>query len=109
AEAVNQTLRFVAEHSGSGSSIIYDYIYTAALKTADRRGEIVRMQRAQRFTGEGLVFGIEEGAVEAFLQTRGYTQIKNVTSAELTKAYCTGVNQARSVAPIYAIVHATVE
>ncbi|MCJ7736437.1 MAG: SAM-dependent methyltransferase, partial [Anaerolineae bacterium] len=47
AEAVNQTLRFVAEHSGSGSSIIYDYIYTAALKTADRRGEIVRMQRAQ--------------------------------------------------------------
>jgi hypothetical protein len=31
-----------------------------------------------------------------------------VTSEELRKAYFTGVNQGRAIAPIYAIVHASV-
>jgi len=30
------------------------------------------MRRAQRFTGEGLVFSIQEGKVEEFLQSRGF-------------------------------------
>lgn len=108
AEAVDQTLHFVAENSGAGSSIIFDYMYTSALTTTDKRSEIIRMQRTQRYTGEGLIFGIEEGQIEAFLQARGYTQIKNMTSNDLKKVYLTGVNQTRAIAPIYAIVHATV-
>lgn len=108
AEAVDQTLEFVRQHSGSGSSIIFDYVYTSALTATHKRGEIVRMQRTRRYTGEGLVFGIEEGQVEAFLRARGYTQIQNVTSQDLERICFTGVNQARTIAPIYAIVHATV-
>jgi len=77
--------------------------------TADhRRSEIIRMQRTSRYTGEGLIFGIPEGKVEEFLRVRGYTQIKNVTSEDLRKAYFAGVNQTRTIAAIYAIVHATV-
>lgn len=109
AEAVDQTLGFVYKNSGSGSSIIFDYVYASALTAADKRSEIARMQRTQRYTGEGLIFGIEEGQIEAFLQARGYAQIKNMTSADLREVYLTGVNQTRVIAPIYAIVHATVE
>jgi methyltransferase (TIGR00027 family) len=108
AEAVDQTLEFVLKNSGSGSSIIFDYVYASALTAAHKRGEIVRMQRAKRYTGEGLVFGIEEGQVEAFLRVRGYTRIQNVTSKDLERIYFTGVNQTRAIAPIYAIAHATV-
>ena len=108
AEAVDQTLEFVLKNSASGSSIIFDYVYSSALTAAHKRGEVARMQRYRRFTGEGLVFGIEEGQVEAFLRARGYTQIQNVTSEDLKRIYFTGVNQTRSIAPIYAIVHATV-
>jgi methyltransferase (TIGR00027 family) len=108
AEAVDQTLGFVVKNSGSGSSIIFDYLYTSALTAAHKRGEIVRMQRARRYTGEGLVFGIEEGQVEEFLRVRGYTQVQNVTSKDLKRIYFTGVNQTRAIAPIYAIVYATV-
>jgi len=108
AEAVDQTLGFILDNSGSGSSIIFDYVYTSALAAAHKRGEIIRMQRAKRYTGEGLVFGIEEGQVEEFLRTRGYTRIRNVTSKDLHEAYFTGVNQGRTIAPVYAIVHATV-
>ena len=38
------------------------------------------MQLASRYTGEALTFGIEEGKAQEFLQARGYTRIKNVTS-----------------------------
>jgi methyltransferase (TIGR00027 family) len=109
AEAVDQTLGFVLENSGSGSSIIFDYVYASALTAAHKREEIVRMQRTKRYTGEGLVFGIEEGQVEEFLCVRGYTQILNVTSEDLKRLYLTGANQTRTIAPIYAIVHASVE
>jgi methyltransferase (TIGR00027 family) len=108
AEAVDQTLEWVLNNSGPGSSIIFDYLYASALTAANKRGEIARMERASRFSGEGLTFGIDEGKVEEYLRSRGYTQITNVTSEELRKAYFTGVNQGRAIAPIYAIVHASV-
>jgi methyltransferase (TIGR00027 family) len=109
AEAVDRTLEFVRRYSGSGSSIIFDYVYTTALTAAHKRREIVRLQRARRYTGESLVFGIEEGQVEAFLGVRGYAQIQNVTSEDLRQLYFTGVNQTRAIASTYAIVHATVK
>lgn len=108
AEAVDQTLSFVSKNSGAGSSIIFDYVYAEALTAADKRAEVARMQRMQRYTGEGLAFGIEEGTIEAFLRARGYAQITNMTSADLKRIYLTGVNQTRAIASIYAIVHATV-
>jgi methyltransferase (TIGR00027 family) len=108
-QAVDQTLEFVLRNSASGSKIIFDYLYASALDTNHKRGEIERMQRVRRFTGEGLTFGIEEGQVEEFLHKRGFIQIQNVTSEDLKKAYFTGVNQSRAVAPIYAIAHASVK
>jgi methyltransferase (TIGR00027 family) len=109
AQAVDRTLEFILKSSASGSSIIFDYMYTAALNAAHKRREVNRMQTVRKFTGEGLTFGIEEGQVEEFLQKRGFIQIENGTSEDLKKAYFTGVNQSRAVAPIYAIVHAVVK
>jgi methyltransferase (TIGR00027 family) len=108
ASAVDQTLEFVSKNSGPGSSIVFDYIYTYALTASRKRGEITRMQSTSRYTGERLVFGIEEGLIQDFLQARGYSHIVNVTSQDLERAYFTGANQGRKVAPIYAIVHAAV-
>jgi methyltransferase (TIGR00027 family) len=107
-EAVDSTLGFVVKNSREASSIIFDYVYASALTATRKRGEIARMQRYQRFTGEGLTFGIEEGKVEQFLSSRGYIQIENLTSEDLKKAYFTGINRNRPIAPVYAIVHATV-
>lgn len=107
-EAVDRTLRFVAENSGAGSSIVFDYIYASALSARHRRGEVASMQRYRGITGEGFTFGIEEGAIEEFLTRRGFTSVKNVTAADLKRLYFTGVNAERRVAPVYAIVSASV-
>jgi len=109
AEAVDRTLDFVVKNSGSESSIVFDYIFLSALTANHQRREVERMQRARRFTGEGLTFGIEEGKVEEFLSRRGFTHIHNMTGADLKKMYFTGINQSRAVAPVYAIVSATVK
>jgi methyltransferase (TIGR00027 family) len=107
-EAVEGTLKFVVNNSGSGSSIIFDYVYTSALIADHKRGEIARMQRYARFTGEMLKFGIEEGEAKEYLSQLGFTNIENVTSEDLKRAYFSGFNRNRTIAPIYAIVHAAV-
>ncbi len=108
AQAVDNTLAFIRQNSAPGSSVIFDYVYAEALTTAHKRGEVTRMQRYSRFTGEPLTFGIPEGQVEEFLRAREFTQIVNATSRDLKQLYFTGPNAHRPVAPIYAIVHATV-
>jgi len=107
AEAVDNTLSFVAHHSAPGSSIIFDYGYTWLIEQT-RRGEIRRMRRARRFTGEGLIFGIGEGTVEAFLQQRGFTRVQNTTTDDLRRLYLSGPNQGRRLASGYAIASASV-
>ncbi len=109
AEAVDATLAFVVGNSSAGSSIVFDYIYRAALDGTMKENEVKSMQRWRGVTGEGLTFGIEKGRVEEFLAQRGFENIVNADADALKEAYFAGANQrARVVAPVYAIVHATV-
>ena len=107
-EAIDDTLAFIVNNSGKDSAVIFDYVYTRLLQEASKRGEIKRMQRYRGFTGEGLTFGIEEGTIEAFLQLRGFYQVKNMDSQDLKELYLTGVNQKRMMATGYAVVSAVV-
>ncbi len=108
-EAVDGTLAFVANHSGAGSLVVFDYIYSSVVDGTVRRGEAEAMRRNARWSGEGLVFGIPEGTIKQFLEQRGFEQVQDADAGFLTKTYFTGVNQNKRVAPGYAIVHATVE
>lgn len=108
AEAVDSTLAFVAKNSGEGSSIIFDYLYVSAITGTLQRKELISMRRYQRLTGEGVIFGIEEGTIEEFLHHRGFYRVNNADSERLKQMYLTGANQHRPLAPTYAIVHANV-
>jgi methyltransferase (TIGR00027 family) len=108
ADAVDRTLAFVAGNSAPGSSIVFDYMDPSALTAKEKRGEVERMERARRFTGEGLVFGVDPDRIGEFLQTRGFHRVVNVTAEDLHAKYFIGANRTRSVAPIYAIARASV-
>ena len=107
-ESVDSTLAFVASHSGPGSSITFDYMYTSLLDGTVKRGEVNSMQRYRHMTGEGFKFGIPEGTIEAFMQQRGFCRIRNASHQDFKRLYFSGVNQNRAVAAGYAIVSATV-
>jgi methyltransferase (TIGR00027 family) len=108
AAAVDDTLRFVATYSAPGSAIVFDYIYRQVLDGIQKHGEVSNMRRYRFMTGEGLTFGIEEGTVAAFLEQRGFRQVRDMDANGLKQAYFTGKNAGRNIVSGYGIVLATV-
>lgn len=103
-EAVEETLAFVANNSGEGSSIIFDYIYKSAIDGGIKEAENMKTQAAE--ASESFKFGIKEGAAEEFLTKRGFDNVKNMNAKSLEERYFKGTN--RKSCPFYDIVHATV-
>jgi methyltransferase (TIGR00027 family) len=118
AEAVDETLHFVARNSGPGSSIIFNYILksvvdgTCQLEGAQEirksfsRGGITDF-RSNR--GDRLQFGIEEGAIEGFLSERGFQQIKDISGDYYEDEYFRGPNRNRKGCCLCRVVTATVK
>ena len=107
-EAVDDTLSFIVNHSGAGSSVIFDYMYPTLLDGTITHGEVTTIRSRQWLIGEALLFGIPEGKVVEFLEERGFTQVHNADHVYLHDTYFTGVNAARTVAYGYAIVSAVI-
>ncbi len=107
-EAVDSTLDFILHTSGSGSRVVFDYIYIDLLDGSVRHGEVSRMRRMRRFSGEGLTFGIPQGGVIELLEKKGFTQVQDITGEELHRRYFHGPNARRTVAWGYAIASAIV-
>ncbi len=118
AEAVDETLQFVAKNSGPGSSIIFNYILKSVvdgtcqlekareIRRAFSRGGIFDF-RSNR--GDRLMFGIEEGAIEAFLSERGFGQIKDISGDYYEAVYFKGANRNRKGCCLCRVVSATVK
>ena len=118
AEAVDETLQFVAKNSGPGSSIIFNYILKSVvdgtcqlekareIRRAFSRGGIFDF-RSNR--GDRLMFGIEEGAIEAFLSERGFGQIKDISGDYYEAVYFKGANRHRKGCCLCRVVSATVK
>jgi len=107
AEAVDQTLAFIARKSAAGSSVIFDYTYPSVVEGTCNRREAKVWRRTMIPRGEDVLFGIEENTIEAFMQQRGFENIKDVTDTDLKQQYFTGRNSRRFISPIFSIVSAT--
>ncbi len=106
--AVDATLAFIVQHSGPGSSVIFDYTFTSVVDGTLKRGEASSMRRYRGLTGEGMVFGIPQGSIVEFLQSRGFDRVTNATGETFKQLYFTGPNAKRAAAPVYAIATAFV-
>lgn len=105
--AVDDTLAFVATCSGPGSSIVFDYTRPSVINGTCPRREATMWRKSVKRLGEGLFFGIEEGAIEAFLSQRGFAMVRNANHEFLKQSYFSGVNTTRPITPIIEIVHAS--
>ncbi len=105
---VDSTLAFVSEHSGPGSSIVFDYIDDTLLAKPADHTEIKSMHRYRGLSREEITFGIPIAGIEDYLVARGFTQVRNLRSEELKTRYFHGKNQSRDIMAGYAIVSAEV-
>ncbi|HSW12329.1 MAG TPA: hypothetical protein VLI06_05770 [Solimonas sp.] len=106
--AVDDTPAFVASCSGPGSSIIFDYTHPSVIDGACPRREATMWRNSVKRMGDGLLFGIEEGTIDAFLSQRGFAVARNANHEFLKQRYFTGVNKTRAITPIIEIVHALI-
>ena len=108
-EAIDGTLDFIAHHALPGSLVIYDYIYTSSFAGDQKRTEIKSMQRYRDLTGEGPRFSIDEGAIQSFMEQRGFCDVVNADHSYWKEHYFTGANANRPLAKGYAIATAKVK
>ncbi len=107
AQAVDSTLVFIASHSGPGSSVIFDYMYSEIFQDPNNSyGKALK--RAAKMSGEDYLFGIDRGQVETFLAQRGFHNVQNMPLEALKQRYFTGPNAGRAVPAGIAIVSAVV-
>jgi len=116
AEAVDETLAFITKNSGSGTSVIFNYLVEPVGEgpndpemswwTLKRRNEWLEHYD---LIGEPFRFGIREGEVDGFLTKRGFCQVMNVSCKDMRNAFATGANTKRSLTPWLATAHAIVK
>ena len=108
-KSVAETLFFIAENSGKGSAMIFDYFPESVV---DGTNKLKIAQDIRNFAiqqGEPFQFGIKDGELEEFLSTFGFSNIQNVTSEDYKKAYFHGKNENRNVCELLYFAHATIE
>jgi methyltransferase (TIGR00027 family) len=108
AKAVDDTLAFIVQNAGAGSSIVFDFFPPSVADGTCTLKEARAMRAWFAQLGEHLTFGVDPEAAEAFLTTRGFRQIYLVTARELKQRYFKGLNRFRNVSDIFALVIAGV-
>lgn len=86
-EAVDRVLTFVSHHSGPGSSIVFDYIFQTMVEGkcdcyGARESSAYVVKRDEPY-----LFGIQEGTIGEFLESRGYHMLSEFTPEMLEQTY----------------------
>lgn len=108
ASAVDRTLDFANRHNAPQSSIIFDYFPSTVADGTTHLKEAKALRDGLKRIGEEVLFGIQPDRIVAFMNERGFTVVKNLTSAAYKKAYFNGPNQHRTVSAMFIFVQAMV-
>jgi methyltransferase (TIGR00027 family) len=118
-KAVDEMLYFISKNSGSGSAVIFDYVYESSIDrtngicgvqcTACNQNEIKSATKDMAQKGELYKFGIKDGMLESFISQHGFSRICNVTSEDYKKTYFKGINENRPVCFLSNFAHAIVK
>jgi len=83
--AVDATLRFVANNSGPGSRIVFDYFLASTLKKphAPLKDVMSRLEAVK----EPLIFGLPDDDPQAFITRRGLSVVSNMHMGDIRPRY----------------------
>ncbi|MBN2007251.1 MAG: class I SAM-dependent methyltransferase [Anaerolineae bacterium] len=87
AEAVDSTLAFIRSSAAGGSVVVFDYVRASVLR---RMGTLYGEKEAYEMVAradEEWKFGIEDGAIAAFLTKRDFAMLSHYMPSDLEAAY----------------------
>ncbi len=85
--AVDATLAAIRALAAPGSTLLFTYVDRAALECPGAFPEAERWLQAVRRRGEPWTFGLAPAAVGAFLAERGFSLLRDTSTAEAGDAY----------------------
>ena len=86
-EPIKETLAFIKNNSGCGSTVAFDYFYGSFVEgNCDYYGAKELLESVSK-TGEPYQFGIEEGNIESFLSENGFDILSHYTPNQFETTY----------------------
>jgi len=107
-ETVDETLAFIAENTGEGSSVIFDLLERSVINGTSKLREAKSMLKAVNKLDEPFLFGLDPNEIEDFLTIKGFCDVKSVNHKFYKDVYFKGKNRKRKTSGIFTFVHATV-
>ncbi|MDO9534100.1 MAG: class I SAM-dependent methyltransferase [Bacillota bacterium] len=104
--AVKETLTFILGNSGQGSSVMFDYIYAEALDGRLKSKVISHMNSLKFIFNEPILFGIEIGMAESFIQSIGFGKVEDFSPQRLYDIYLKPCVPNRAISDVYAVAAA---
>lgn len=104
--SARKTLSFIREQSGPGSSVMFDYVYKAALDGRLKSRVISHMNSLKYIFNEPVLFGIEKGEAESFLRSLGFDRAEDYPPWRLHELYIKPMVPERPISDVYAIAAA---
>lgn len=101
--SVRETLNLIRNESGAGSSVIFDYVYAAALDGRLNNRVIRHMNSLKYIFNEPVLFGIEQGEAEKFLLAIGFDRAEDFSPRRLYEVYLKPIVPLRTISDTYAI------
>jgi methyltransferase (TIGR00027 family) len=86
-DAVESTFRFISDVSGTGSMVVFDYIYGGVLRRENKYYGEKDMYKKVAKVGEEWIFALEENEAEHFLSKYGFLVKDYSSSNELEDRY----------------------
>jgi len=89
-QGVNNTLTFIADHSASGSELVFDYMFKSVVEGDFSRFPFARgLFKMMSFHDQHYIFGIDPTRAEAFVNERGLAVVSDIGRNEMMKRYLT--------------------
>jgi methyltransferase (TIGR00027 family) len=86
-DAIENTFRFISDVSGTGSLVVFDYVYAGVLRKENKYYGERDIYKIGARVGEEWTFALEEGEVELFLSDYGFSLKDHSGKPELECRY----------------------
>ena len=110
-EAVDETLSFISQNTGKGSSIYFDYMLGSVLDGSSQYEEAIAIRKTGSFNANGeelYTFSIPDGTIHEFLKQREFKLLEEQNGESLKEKYFKQQYPKRKVHRLFGYVHAEI-
>jgi len=104
----DRILAVIAQDSGPGTGVVFDYLPPSVIDGTSDRGEAKNSRTDLQEYGEPYRLGLKSDELEGFLAQKGFDLVENLNAGDCKEKYFFGQSRTREITPIFYFAHAVV-